>query len=137
MSPEHVRVTLNMQHQTRDAKFDFAGKRGKRLAELMRRANNSGMDVDEESDELFDPAWENAMQAIVDPEELDGAVAILAKNTRATRDADNIVNAANNSGFYCVKPPTNGDELHADFDSVQILWAKIYQKRKIYSSNVD
>lgn len=41
------------------------------------------------------------MQVVVDPEELDGAVAILAKNTRATRDADNIVNAANNSGFYC------------------------------------
>ncbi|KAJ7880685.1 hypothetical protein B0H13DRAFT_1891685 [Mycena leptocephala] len=39
MSPEHVRVTLNMQllYQTRDAKFDFTAKRGKRLAEMMRR----------------------------------------------------------------------------------------------------
>ncbi|KAJ7239403.1 hypothetical protein B0H12DRAFT_1075034 [Mycena haematopus] len=127
MSPEHVRVTLNMQllYQTRDAKFDFAAKRGKRLAELMKRAQNSGMDVDEESDALFDPAWENAMQAVVDPDELDSAVAILAKNTRATRDANNIVNAANNSGFYSILRDKQDSETRKIY-SVPISQASIY-----------
>ncbi|KAJ7827715.1 hypothetical protein B0H13DRAFT_1917520 [Mycena leptocephala] len=117
LSPEHVRVTLNMQllYQTRDAKFDFAARRDKRLVELMRKAKNSGIDVDEEGDEDFDPVWENAMQAVVDPEDLDGAVAILSKNTGATRDAENIVNAAKNSGFYCVQPRTNS-ELISNFE---------------------
>lgn len=114
---EHVRVTLNMQllYQTRDAKFDFAVRRGKRLVELMRKAKNSGIDVDEEGDEDFDPVLKNAMQAVVDPEDLDGTVAILSKNTRATRDAENIVNAAKNSGFYCVQPGTDS-ELISNFE---------------------
>lgn len=54
MSPEHVRVTLNMQflYQTRDAKFDFAAKRGKRLAEMMRKAKDSGMNIEEEGENV-------------------------------------------------------------------------------------
>ncbi|KAJ7241207.1 hypothetical protein B0H12DRAFT_1074568 [Mycena haematopus] len=44
LNPEHSRVVLNMQllYQTRDAKFDYAAKRAKRLAELKRMAKNTG-----------------------------------------------------------------------------------------------
>ncbi|KAJ7191992.1 hypothetical protein B0H12DRAFT_1082739 [Mycena haematopus] len=49
LSPEHSRVVLNMQllYQTRDAKFDYAAKRGKRLAELKKMAKNTGIGDEE------------------------------------------------------------------------------------------
>ncbi|KAJ7224744.1 hypothetical protein B0H12DRAFT_1077984 [Mycena haematopus] len=72
MSAEHVRITLNMQllYQTRDAKFDFAAKRGKRMAALLSSARNSGVNMDDEADNDFDPVWENVMQAAVEPDDL-------------------------------------------------------------------
>lgn len=106
MSPEHVRVTLNMQllYQTRDAKFDFTAKRGKRLAEMMRKAKDSGINIEEEGENVYDSVWENVMQVAVDSDNLDGT--LLAKNTRSTRDADEIVKEAERRGFYFVEQGT-------------------------------
>ncbi|KAJ7906868.1 hypothetical protein B0H13DRAFT_1880182 [Mycena leptocephala] len=72
----------------RDAKFDFAEKRRKRLSELKMMAKDKGFDR-ETTDEQYDPVWENAMQTAVDLDDLDSSA--LLKNTRATRDANQII----------------------------------------------
>jgi hypothetical protein len=56
------------------------------------------VNIEEEGDNVYDPVWENAMQAAVDSNDLDSPP--LAKNARSTRDADEIVKEAGNSGFY-------------------------------------
>ncbi|KAJ7928702.1 hypothetical protein B0H13DRAFT_1860277 [Mycena leptocephala] len=104
MPPEHARVVLNMQllYQTRDAKFNFAAKRSKRLAALTRMAKDTGIVGDDEGDAEYDPVWENAMKTTVDPDELDTDNTAFSKDTRATRDAQQIVLQASNVGFYSV-----------------------------------
>jgi hypothetical protein len=116
MSPEHARILLNMQllYQTREAKFDFAAKRSKRLAELRRMAKDTGITGDDEGDEEYDPVWENAMQTALDPEELDADDMGLTKDTGATRDAQQIVLQASNGGFYSVQNMPSS-EIRAKF----------------------
>ncbi|KAJ6572953.1 hypothetical protein B0H10DRAFT_1964280 [Mycena sp. CBHHK59/15] len=116
MSPERIRIVLNMQilYQTRDAKFDFAAKRSKRLAELKRMAKNTVIGGSDDGDETYDPVWENAMQTAIDPDKLDSENTPLLKDTRATRDAKQIVSEASGAGFYSVQT-TPSSEICAKF----------------------
>ena len=59
---------------------------------MMRKAKDSGMNIEEESENVYDPVWENAMQVVVDSDDLDGT--LLTKNTRSTRDVDESVKEA-------------------------------------------
>ncbi|KAL0057240.1 hypothetical protein AAF712_016127 [Marasmius tenuissimus] len=70
MSLEHVSITRNMQllYQTKDTKFDFQARRTKRLTELKGIAREKG--IDEESDNEYNPIWENVMRTVVLPRRL-------------------------------------------------------------------
>jgi hypothetical protein len=59
---------------------------------------------DEEGDDDYDPVWENAMQTAVDVDEDD-----VASDTRASRDAKNIISEAEDVGFYLVNNPPSQD----------------------------
>ncbi|KAJ7864674.1 hypothetical protein B0H13DRAFT_1899063 [Mycena leptocephala] len=68
-------------------------------------AKDTGIVGDDEGDTEYDPVWENAMQTAVDSEDLD---ADYTRDTRATRDAQQIVLQTSNVGFYSVQnTPSN------------------------------
>ncbi|KAJ7236581.1 hypothetical protein B0H12DRAFT_1075797 [Mycena haematopus] len=104
---ETLRQSMPPEHN------NFSAKRGKRLAELMRKAKDSGREVEDNVEDVYDPVWENAMQAAIDPDDFDDSV--IVRNTRSTRDAENIVNDARTSGFYSVIGSPSS-ELQARFE---------------------
>ncbi|KAJ7911420.1 hypothetical protein B0H13DRAFT_2328385 [Mycena leptocephala] len=128
---------MQLLYQTRDAKFDFAARRKTRLGELMRKARDSGMRLDDEDgDDDYDPVWENAMQAAVDIDDYN-----VSRDTRSSRDAKNIISEAEDGGFYLVKNSPSR-EIQARFgqrvrigDEDDMINANIASKNLLHEKN--
>uniref|UniRef100_A0A0W0FV67 ATP-dependent DNA helicase n=2 Tax=Moniliophthora roreri TaxID=221103 RepID=A0A0W0FV67_MONRR len=102
----------NMQllHESRDAKQDYSAQRCQRRSELDAIISQSSSrpfsDKDNNENNEFDPAWEQAMQASVEPDD-----SIVDDYDGPSPDVASIISAGRDHGFY------NSDTSSTDFNA--------------------